>query len=653
MKVQTLVKINSIDVTSYLVDYVYEKTYGDCLFEIDITVHKGIQSVLTLQTGQTIEVWRGYTTPTDVKVFSGYIETFNPSGGLINIIGKDKLWDAVRKEVTHTYDSSVVGDPAYPAGKISAIFQDLVTTYAGLNADSSTIQDSGTVIVLKQYICDHSDPFDRMKDLATTMNWQFYYRADTDKVYFEPKGYTTNPNIFQVGTNIFNVPKWTYDDQEMVNDLIINGAVVNIQTTETGQITTSTPPYQKSSIALNFEPTSVKLYHGTSSGALTNLLAGGIVSSTSSFDYSVYINKTSAIYQLLPNSTYNSGNGFIVGDWYTTQYLYNQPVPVRMYNQNSIDNYGLFKKTVTWTDITSIADAEQRGTNYLIQYSIPFIYSTLWANNTTDYSLDVGQIINVIDNINIPNINKNLQVTRLRLKYPAIYDEIVVGDKSYRQAAWQESVEDRLKRLSELQSVANQITTEIVTIDNSTINPITVSPRYRQITYQNMGGDTLIWGNPSFGIWGNFKWGNIVNNGGFILGLAVLGTSTLGTNASLETDWFIQQYQNIYTETFIDTDFLDANSTADWSTDGSCNFTNGEIALSSSVDYNNGVITTAKLTADSSTNLVFQVTADNINWETVTSGVIHTFTDTGTDLRWKATASGNATLTNLVLSNYH
>jgi len=76
-------------------------------------------------------------------------------------------------------------------------------------------------------------------------------------------------------------------------------------------------------------------------------------------------------------------------------------------------------------------------------------------------------------------------------------------------------------------------------------------------------------------------------------------------------------------------------------------------AISSSFDFNNGIITTAKLTATESVGTgTYYLSADGgVNWELVTNGTTHTFTNTGTDLRWKA--KGNSvTITRLVISDY-
>lgn len=77
------------------------------------------------------------------------------------------------------------------------------------------------------------------------------------------------------------------------------------------------------------------------------------------------------------------------------------------------------------------------------------------------------------------------------------------------------------------------------------------------------------------------------------------------------------------------------------------------IAISKSIDFNNGTITTAKLTATESVGTgIYEMTADGTNYEVVTNGTAHTFSNTGTDLRWKASGS-SVTITKIEITDYH
>lgn len=78
------------------------------------------------------------------------------------------------------------------------------------------------------------------------------------------------------------------------------------------------------------------------------------------------------------------------------------------------------------------------------------------------------------------------------------------------------------------------------------------------------------------------------------------------------------------------------------------------IAISKSIDFNNGLITTSTLSTLTFTGNTpsISLTADGTNYEIVTLSVPHTFTNTGTDLRWKAEGAGT-TITKLKISDYH
>lgn len=79
------------------------------------------------------------------------------------------------------------------------------------------------------------------------------------------------------------------------------------------------------------------------------------------------------------------------------------------------------------------------------------------------------------------------------------------------------------------------------------------------------------------------------------------------------------------------------------------------LAQSLSIDFNNGTITTAKMTVtrSASGDILLYLSADGgNNWEQVTSGVAHTFVNTGTDLRWRIKTS-DETITKVLIEDYH
>jgi len=150
----------------------------------------------------------------------------------------------------------------------------------------------------------------------------------------------------------------------------------------------------------------------------------------------------------------------------------------------------------------------------------------------------------------------------------------------------------------------------------------------------------------------------------FILGSTtngILGTNTgtedgqqqvLGEAGRVISGTQVISPNNRAVERFTTTNFEDTGSTtADWAdTEGTCVFTSGEIAQSLTFAADGTTWLKATLTIDDATNLTLQMSADGgSNWENVTNGTEHVFTNTGTDLRFKLTASGNATITSLII----
>lgn len=530
MSTQKKVLIGGVDVSSFIVRIAIERTYADAVSTSTIELPRTVSTIITPNVGSTVEIWSGNTTPTDKKRFSGYVESISPEGGRIVLKCKDKLWDLVRKEVSHVYDASI----DLFGGKLSLILQDLVTTYGGLNADATSIQDSGSTIVASKFVCNNADIFERCKALAAALDWQLYYRADTDKVYFEPRGFNTNPATLEVGTNVIRVPKWEDDITELVNDLKVVGASQLVETTETGQIGVTTG-FQTDGISIGYEPESVKVY-ADNANPPTTLLTGGVIGSTAVYDYSVDKNQK----RILPFSS------FVSNDYAEVRYSFKRPTPIRVYSQSSIDAYGRTKKTITLTDVRTVQDAELRGRQHLARYSTPFTYTTLNVRNDGTLNLNPGELIQVIDNINRPVINGSYLINRHVWRWPADYEEVYVGDKEWRMAEWQGKVEERLKRLEEGQYENQDIIVELIDADTSISSTLSINNRFVRVEKQEVTGDGFIFGHPTYGVFGTSKFGN-----------------PLSEKKTHRLVW----ENGTFVEDFIDTEFLDtSNTNANWNT---------------------------------------------------------------------------------------
>jgi len=194
-----------------------------------------------------------------------------------------------------------------------------------------------------------------------------------------------------------------------------------------------------------------------------------------------------------------------------------------------------------------------------------------------------------------------------------------------------------------------------MTVTTDTKNALGIGDNTRQIVFKRVSekvqleenstvvefdtyGDSWIVGSSTNGIVG----ANTSTQGG--------GQQVVGSSGRVNTVLSVVNINNKFREYFKDTSFEDTSTTtADWAdTVGQIDFTVGEIAQSLSTYLDTANVVAATLTVDDDTNLTLQLSADGgSNWETVTNETEHAFTNTGNDLRFKFTATGNATVTSV------
>ena len=593
----------------------YDKDDDNPISEAVITCSRDVEDLITLTNNLNVQIYSSPDNTTFTRIFYGVIDNYQPQGALVELNCKNQLYDLVRRNVNNIYDSNV---DAF-AGKISDIAEDLIQTYGGLTA---TVQDSGTEQVVDVFKCVNTDIFERVQALTSALDWVLYWDDKNAIVKFEPRSFVNSEVTLTTSGNIVNVPKWDIDTTHMINRLRIDGATTQTQITETGKIGT-TADYTTASILLTKTPDNAELYIDANDPPTTQK-TGGSKDGTTGGDY--WVDRENK--KITPQTAFTTDHFAIIN------YFWSSPAPIEMENSESIVLYGLYEKTIELSDVTSVADAEARAVNILSRRSLPFYVGSFLVKSTVD--IGVGELVTIQDNITQNAPNGNYMISKIKYSYPNAFNEIDVGDKTWRMADWQENTENRLKRLEE-QFVRNQdlLRKLVQTTHSNAQNLLKPTPRYRKVLKRELVGDGFLLSHPTYGI---------------------LGTSRLGADSAVEADHFIIQYENKLEEEFVDVDFKSTNTTATWTTTGSADFTAGEIAESESVDYNNGTVSSATLTAtEVSGSFDYEMTADGSNWESVTSGTAHAFTDTGTDLRWRATENDASTgeISQINIESYH
>jgi len=442
----TKVTIGGYDVSAYLRGWDSEKTFGQQIGDINIRVAKTVVNTVDIINGMEVKVYRGLVTATDKLVFWGYVEDVDKGekgGTEWKIYAKDKLSLAKRGEKTYSYDQAIDDE----AGVASAIWSDLMSPFDF----STSVVSTGTINVLAKFVCNHADPYERGEELCKIYDYQQFYRADTDTAYFQPKGYTNNSLVLQVGQNIVGVPKWNYNFAECQNFITVIGGEQIVETTESKTGTGS-----QTSFTLAHTPKSVKVYVD---GVLK---VGGVEEATEDYDYTVDAELRQVIFVNAPANAAQI----------TIDYSY--PLTIATSSKDSVsiarycddDEDKAYKKTYFKLDILTVEDARNFIKKQLSTYAYPFVTTSIPLTADTDtLALEPGQTLRVVDSVN--DEDRYVMITKIRIGWPHKADVLEVGDRIWKTSDWQNNTLDRVRRLEEELGKNQEILVQVFPLDRS------------------------------------------------------------------------------------------------------------------------------------------------------------------------------------------
>lgn len=436
---KTKVTINGFDVTAYIRKWRWDGYSKNQISDATLWVSRNISSLVPISPNLSVVIQRGEVLGTEEYVFRGEIVTYDESGYDYKLVCKDKLYDAIKKEVHYSFDENI--DPE--GGQISELFKTLINDYTTLTCDDSTVVATGTgsTELIKQFVCRHADVYSKLQILAELVTYQFYYNPTDDKVYFEPEGNTATGDTYTVGTTIQNRPKWKRDTSDMINDIVVLGATQNVETTANGQldVTSGWSSGDNGGITLSHKPTSVKVYADSSSPP-TTLREGGIPDATDTYDYE-------PIYEQA-RLKWNTAGGYDwpANDYVRADYMHAIPIATPQINADSIEEYGQFKRTVSPKNIMTVQDAANYAARMIATYKDPFISSTIRVIGTTD--LAPGDKFTVVDARN--SINELFIATRIIKQYPFSPDKIEIGTRAIKETDYKISIAKKLQELEQV-----------------------------------------------------------------------------------------------------------------------------------------------------------------------------------------------------------
>ncbi len=611
---ETEVKINGVDISAFVSKWKVMKTFGQSIPECEIVFPESVKNTLTILNGQTITIKRGSVTATDDFIFEGIVDEVTDETPAVKILGKQKLIELLRNEITKSYDIDI--DPE--AGVGSEIFKDMVNTFTlgALTADNTSVVSTGALDVITKFICNHVDIFPRAKVLAEIYNYQIYYLEDDSLVHFEPCGFvdkTSEP--LEVGVNVHKSLKFQLDNSQCVNDLTVEGAVQETEVTESFDGDASTTVFTLANV-----PIRVRVDVDSSPETL------GVPDSTAVFDFSV--DKESKQVRFEVASTPGSGTDNVVATYTTAR-----PVPVRVTNSTSITDFGRYRMTKHFPDVQTVDDARNRGRNFVNKFGEPFTRVKVQVINTATL-VKVGELRRVIDAQN--NKDQVLDVSSVIYQWPETTDVVHCGNRAYKTREWESNTSERIKRLEE-ELVKNQDL--LIQVEQS--NPELEVHSVHKISARDYTGTTfLVWDHPQFGDWDDFDW---------------------ITDIDVDIGPLVQQRLvwsgGTYFEDFFDEVLKDATTTATWDTSAhEISFGVTTFALSEIVYENDETYVSVDVTITFTGAPVFKVsTDDGATFTTVagiTSGVVQNVPITSTQGKkviWRADGTSGDTITEISL----
>lgn len=589
------ITINGVDVSSYVVSYETDETFDNNIKVCSIGVTKNVINVLDYtdnsNIGTTITIQRGVASATEKYIFRGLVRNINFRAGVILFTCEDKLSVCKYTVVNTSYDINI--DPE--AGVISEIAKSLINDFTTLTADSSSFQNSGTINVIRKFRLKQRTLMDALLELSNAIDWQIYYNSEDDKVYFEPKGFSSSTIVLEVGVNVIEAPEWDIDSGQLFNKIVVSGSPQEIFTKE-GPILLdgSTTGWDTTSITLNQKPIFIKVFSDLSNPPTTEKV-GGVERTTSVYDYEVNRDRKRIDW----SSTFTPTTSYYA----IVEYSFNLPVRVTMKDNTSIGLYGQKDTSQFREDIQTVDDAERWATKQLETFSTPFYSTRLLVTNEPD--LNIGRVHSVVDGVN--GLTRDIMIKQIKQFYPYQYDEVLVADKELRVSNWGMEILPRIIRLEEKQVSDDELNTEINQLDLET----NYNMRYL-IGYTRDTEYDSIWGK-------GFSNGSSTNR----LNWADSGALWQGSYGNSLVLSRITPGGNIFEEYIYDTEFYDSgNSTGiTWTTASkTITFTSSgvlrtkQIALGTTYAY-----ATVKInTSNSFSNITIELSGDNgSNWQTL------------------------------------
>lgn len=408
--------------------------YGQHNNRTEIWAYRTIFNLFSWDLGASVEIWRGTVTSSDYRIFKGTITSYDEDNGNIILTAKGTIWKLNYQYITKSYDINIDVE----AGVVSEIWKDIVqdgglTPYVPVS--------SGSVNVLQKFVANSQTRLERAQKLADALGWQMYEDFINDRIVLSAKGYNLFATPLVVGTNIVNIPVWSYELESMRNDITIKGATSSYAKTELFSGTGAQTDFYTSGQADDL-----------------NITIGGVQKTrgvpnvTATYDYTYDKELKKIKFTVAPALGVSNISAVV---------KYAIPMPVRAKNNASITQYGngiAQEQIITFNDLRSVADAQLRLSKILDNIGTPKLKTRVQTYNVM--GLNPGDTVQVIDSVQ--GYDENMIVIGLEYLYPDCYDNIDLGDPRFDLQDFVNTMDKRMSALEQKDINNNEILNQLL-----------------------------------------------------------------------------------------------------------------------------------------------------------------------------------------------
>jgi len=478
----------------------------------------------TYTLGQEVQIYAdiGFN-PANTLIFTGILENITyPTNAL------DETITLSGRDYTARLQDRIVEPEAYDNFPAGSIVKDIINKYT----DDITVNNvSNSPTIINKITFNNVPVYDAVKKLADLAGYSFYIDVNKDLHFFEKSSESSDytfdsrnvisSNIKDRRDTIFN-EIWVYGDsyldsfkEEFVSDGI--GSTMN----------------------LLYKPHNTRVDVGSpvtsairQRGTIYNLSVIPVSGANYLVDYDhkqlIWASGTTLGYNSIPPS----------GTLTTVNYQRDLPIIKVGKDNASISTYGKRVKVIIDKTIKDPDVAQDRLVYELASTKEP----------QKEGQLKVQGVVNVTPGqtcvVNLPHQNVNnktydiLEATYNFNKQNNLTGNVLTLKVNKKMTDVTDVIKNLVEQVKTIQS--QDTSADILSRFEYTTGSVTITQSGTIVQTRSIAGDTLIWNNETFGIWGTGKWGNSATTG-FVLGnnqAAILGTTELGGQSSAyQTVW--------------------------------------------------------------------------------------------------------------------